>query len=98
MPVPLSAPTACRVDPLRGLRPPLHTAAAPPKIFQKAGSFGAGRIFGDRMIEMYQNGICVASRANTGYLRRGSASGFWSVVPRMMLGTGLAVVTVTVRC
>lgn len=72
--------------------PTAYTAAAPPKIFQKAGDFSSGRIFGDRVMEIYRNGICVASRANTGYLRRGSASGFWSVVLRMMLGTGLACV------
>ena len=88
--VPLSAPSACRVDPFRGLRPPLPTAAAPPRISQEAEGFGSGHILGDRVMEMYQNGICVASRANTGYLRRGSASGFWSVVLRMILGTDLA--------
>jgi len=46
VPLPLSAPAACRVDPLRGLRPPLPSAAAPPQVLQKRGKFGVGRDFG----------------------------------------------------
>jgi len=73
--VPLSSPTARRIDPLRGLRPPLPTAAAPPPVFQKTAKFGAERVFGSWVMEMYQNEICVSSRANMGPLRRDSPSG-----------------------
>ncbi|WP_215865991.1 hypothetical protein, partial [Acidithiobacillus thiooxidans] len=74
--VPLSSPSARRIDPLWGLRPPLPTAAAPPPIFQKAGKFGAERVFDSLVMEMYQNEICVCSMAVYEPLRRVFARGF----------------------
>ncbi|WP_215858107.1 hypothetical protein, partial [Acidithiobacillus thiooxidans] len=73
--VPLSSPSARRIDPLWGLRPPLPAAAAPPPVFQKAVKFGAERVFGSLVMGMYQNEICVCFRTNTGPLRRDSPSG-----------------------
>ena len=59
-----------------GTTSPTAMAVAPPQVLQKRGKFGAGRVFSGRVMEMYQNGICVVSRANKGLLRRFRAGWF----------------------